>query len=186
MILPLLLALSGYHIILATSPVCSVLPDSTRKKKFNAFGFRKLWSHRRRFGRICRVRCILKGAWKFLLMGWCDVSLTNYLLLISLAFLVLGFAAINRFGMSTLIIWSSMLSFSSLTAPDATQFGEHTVTQKHLYTGLFVIGIPLLWLSSPISTIFWLIGASGVLILGHASVIEPGVESEYANIQESV
>jgi len=94
--------------------------------------------------------------------------LTNYLLLISLAFLVLGFAAINRF------------------APDATQFGEHTITQKHLYTGLFVIGIPLLWLSSPISTIFWLIGASGVLILGHASLIEPGVESEYANIQESV
>ena len=72
------------------------------------------------------------------------------------------------------------------TAPDATQFGEHTVTQKHLYTGLFVIGIPLLWLSSPISTIFWLIGASGVLILGHASLMEPGIESEYANIQESV
>ncbi|KAF8628875.1 hypothetical protein AX15_003662 [Amanita polypyramis BW_CC] len=94
--------------------------------------------------------------------------LTNYLLLIALAFLVLGFAAINRF------------------APDATQFGEHTVTQKHLYTGLFVIGIPLLWLSSPISTIFWLIGASGVLILGHASFVEPGIESEYANVQESV
>ncbi|KAK2464243.1 hypothetical protein APHAL10511_003700 [Amanita phalloides] len=94
--------------------------------------------------------------------------LTNYLLLISLAFLVLGFSAINRF------------------APDATQFGEHTITQKHLYTGLFVIGIPLLWLSSPIATIFWLIGASGVLILGHASYMEPGIESEYANIQEPV
>ncbi|PFH53823.1 hypothetical protein AMATHDRAFT_136805 [Amanita thiersii Skay4041] len=94
--------------------------------------------------------------------------LTNYLLLISIAFLVLGFAAINRF------------------APDATQFGEHTVTQKHLYTTLFVIGIPLLWLSSPIATIFWLIGASGVLIIGHASLIEPGIESDYASIQESV
>ncbi len=33
MILPLLLALSGYRIILATSPVRSVLLDSTRKKK---------------------------------------------------------------------------------------------------------------------------------------------------------
>jgi len=94
--------------------------------------------------------------------------LTNYLLLISLAFLVFGFAAINK--------W----------APDATQFGEHTVTQKHLYTGLFVIGIPLLWISSPISTFFWLVGASGILILGHASVLEPGVESEYASIQEQV
>ncbi|KAF9454046.1 prenylated rab acceptor PRA1 [Macrolepiota fuliginosa MF-IS2] len=90
--------------------------------------------------------------------------LTNYLLLIAMAFLVGGFALINKF------------------APDATQFGEHTVTQKHLYTGLFVIGIPLLWLASPIGTIFWIIGASAVLILGHASLIEPGVESDYAAI----
>jgi hypothetical protein len=71
---------------------------------------------------------------------------------------------------------------SSPTAPDATQFGEHTVTQKHLYLGLFVIGLPLLWLASPISTIFWIIGASAVLVLGHACLMEPGVESEYAAI----
>ncbi|KXN91039.1 Peroxisomal targeting signal 1 receptor [Leucoagaricus sp. SymC.cos] len=90
--------------------------------------------------------------------------LTNYLLLIAMAFLVGGFALINKF------------------APDATQFGEHTVTQKHLYTGLFVIGIPLLWLASPIGTIFWIVGASAVLILGHACLIEPGVESDYAAI----
>jgi len=67
-------------------------------------------------------------------------------------------------------------------APDATQFGEHTITQKHLYTGLFVIGIPLLWYASPISTIFWIFGASAVLILGHACLMEPGVESDYAAI----
>lgn len=130
----------------------------------------------------------LERGFKFLLTSCRDASLTNYLLLISLAFLVLGFAAINRFGMLFMLRrFDLTLSFlSSLTAPDAAQFGEHTITQKHLYTGLFVIGIPLLWLSSPISTIFWLIGASGVLILGHASLIEPGVESEYSNIQESV
>ncbi|KAG6866704.1 hypothetical protein C0991_011363 [Blastosporella zonata] len=93
--------------------------------------------------------------------------LTNPLLLFSLAFLVFGFAAINKF------------------APEATQFGEHTVTQKHLYTGLFVIGLPLLWISSPIGTFFWLVGASGFLILGHASLLEPGIESDYATIQET-
>ncbi|KAG6837505.1 hypothetical protein H0H93_008430 [Arthromyces matolae] len=92
--------------------------------------------------------------------------LTNPLLLISLAFLVFGFAAINKF------------------APEATQFGEHTVTQKHLYTALFVIGLPLLWIASPIATFFWLVGASGILILGHASLLEPGIESDYATIQE--
>jgi PRA1 family protein 1 len=66
------------------------------------------------------------------------------------------------------------------------QVGDHVVTQKSLYMGLFVIGLPLLWLSSPLGTFFWLVGASGVLILTHACVIEPGVESEYANVPESV
>ncbi|TFK73917.1 prenylated rab acceptor PRA1 [Pluteus cervinus] len=94
--------------------------------------------------------------------------LTNFLLLFSLALLVGGFILINKY------------------APEATQLGEHTITQKHLYTALFVIGLPLLWWSSPILTFFWFVGASGVLILGHASLIEPGVESEYTTIQDTV
>ncbi|KIP04198.1 hypothetical protein PHLGIDRAFT_93769 [Phlebiopsis gigantea 11061_1 CR5-6] len=94
--------------------------------------------------------------------------LTNPLLLIAMGFLVGGFAAINKF------------------APEPMQVGEHVVTQKSLYTGLFVIGIPLLWLSSPLSTIFWIVGASGILIVGHASLMEPGIESEYAQVQDSV
>ena len=66
------------------------------------------------------------------------------------------------------------------------QVGDHVVTQKSLYLGLFVIGIPLLWLSSPLNTIFWVVGASGLLIVGHASLMEPGIESEYAQVSESV
>ena len=115
-------------------------------------------------------------------------SLTNYLLLISLAFLVFGFAAINKFGIfdMTFTKCTSTLTGMVSAAPEATQFGEHTVTQKHLYTALFVIGLPLLWISSPIGTFFWLVGASGVLILGHACLLEPGVESDYAAIGETV
>ncbi|THH15135.1 hypothetical protein EW146_g5292 [Bondarzewia mesenterica] len=94
--------------------------------------------------------------------------ITNPLLLISLGFLIGGFAAINKF------------------APEPMQVGEHVITQKHLYTALFVIGIPLLWISSPLGTFFWLVGASAVLILGHATIIEPGIESEYATVGESV
>ncbi|KAI6026333.1 prenylated rab acceptor PRA1 [Pisolithus microcarpus] len=89
-------------------------------------------------------------------------SLTSPLLLFSLAFLTGGFAAINKF------------------APDPVQVGDHVITQKSLYTGLF------LWLSSPFMTFFWLVGASSCLILGHACLIEPGIESEYTSIQESV
>ncbi|KZT08363.1 prenylated rab acceptor PRA1 [Laetiporus sulphureus 93-53] len=94
--------------------------------------------------------------------------ITNYLLLVSLAFLIGGFIAINRF------------------APEPMQVGEHVVTQKSLYTGLFVIGIPLVWFSSPLSTFFWLFGASSFLIIGHASLMEPGIESEYAAVGEAV
>jgi hypothetical protein len=148
---------------------------------------RKLWAHSRSSWSVRRVRLApssLRGF--FDLIDVLTFSLTNPLLLISLAFLVLGFAAINKFGMfltsscrpSRILIWYA--------APEATQFGDHVVTQKHLYTGLFIIGIPMFWLAGPFSTFFWLIGASSVLVLGHASLLEPGVESEYASIQENV
>jgi hypothetical protein len=92
----------------------------------------------------------------------------NYMLLLSLMFLVGGFAAINKF------------------APEATQFGEHTITQKHLYTALFVIGIPMFWWAGPFGTFFGVLTGSALLVLGHASLLEPGVESDYASIQDAV
>ena len=94
--------------------------------------------------------------------------LTSPWLVGALVFLVGGFILINKFG------------------TDPMQVGEHTITQKTLYTGLFVIGIPLLWIASPFMVIFWLIGASAFLIISHACLLEPGVESEYAGLGESV
>jgi len=44
----------------------------------------------------------------------------------------------------------------------------------------------MFWIAGPFGTFFWLIGASGVLILGHASLLEPGVESDYAAINDQV
>ena len=85
---------------------------------------------------------------------------------------------------SLLIVSVPFLSYH--TAPEPMQVGDHVVTQKSLYTGLFVIGLPLLWWSSPLGTFFWLVGASGVLIFAHASLIEPGVESEYATVEDGV
>ncbi|KAF9653812.1 prenylated rab acceptor PRA1 [Thelephora ganbajun] len=94
--------------------------------------------------------------------------LNNLWLLGSLVFLVGGFSLVNKYG------------------ADPLQFGDHTVTQKSLYTGLFVIGIPLLLWASPLGTFFWLVGASSIIILGHASIMEPGVESEYAQVDGGV
>ncbi|KAF8550894.1 prenylated rab acceptor PRA1 [Imleria badia] len=95
--------------------------------------------------------------------------ITSPLLLIALAFLFGGFAAINKFGPT-----------------EPVQIGSWVITQKLLYTALFVIGLPLLYISSPFITFFWLVGASSCLILAHASLMEPGVESEYATVQDSV
>jgi len=94
--------------------------------------------------------------------------LTNYWLLIALGFLFGGFTAINK--------W----------APEPTQVGDYLVTQKSLYTALFVIGIPMLWIAAPLSTVFWIVGASAFLIIGHAALLEPGVESEYTAVQDAV
>lgn len=66
------------------------------------------------------------------------------------------------------------------------EIAGNTITQRQLYIGLFVIGIPILLLSSPLGTFFWLVGASGILIFGHASMIEPGIESEYATVHDQV
>ncbi|WVQ75727.1 hypothetical protein IAR50_005357 [Cryptococcus sp. DSM 104548] len=91
--------------------------------------------------------------------------LTNPLLLIAIAFFAGGFTAINKF------------------VPEPLQVGDHLITQKSLYTALFVIGIPILYIASPVSTFFWLVGSSAILILGHAVLMEPGVESEYAGVE---
>lgn len=47
-------------------------------------------------------------------------------------------------------------------------------TTSQLYVGLILISIPLFFWASPIMTLLWLLGASGVAILGHASLMEKG------------
>lgn len=92
--------------------------------------------------------------------------LSNWWLVVALIFLVGGFSLINKFGAEPINIAGT------------------EITQKNLYTVLFVVGIPLLWWSSPLGTFFWLVGASGVLILCHAMLLEPGIESEYVTAEQ--
>jgi PRA1 family protein 1 len=146
---------------------------------------RELWPYRCRSCCLCIVSNTLttNGPRSYFLIS---PRITSPLLLISLGFLVGGFAAINRFGTSLRPPAYPSPPTPRSTAPEPMQVGDHVITQKSLYTALFVIGLPLLWWSSPISTFFWLVGASSVLILGHATVVEPGIESEYATVQDSV
>lgn len=91
--------------------------------------------------------------------------LTNPLLLIAIGFLFGGFVAITKY------------------ITEDVQFGSTVVTQRNMYTALLILGLPMLWFAAPIATLMWLIGSSAVLIVGHAALMEPGVEAEYGSVQ---
>jgi hypothetical protein len=60
------------------------------------------------------------------------------------------------------------------------QLGSWRATTSQLYATLFIIAIPLgLW-ASPFAAVFWLIGASGVVILGHAAFLDKPIESAFS------
>lgn len=66
---------------------------------------------------------------------------------------------------------------------DPVEVGNAVITQKTLYIALFVIGLPILFFASPIGVFFWLVGSSSILIIGHAVLMEPGLESEYSGVE---
>ncbi|KAF4979899.1 hypothetical protein FZEAL_3980 [Fusarium zealandicum] len=74
--------------------------------------------------------------------------LTNWLLLFDIIFVVIGMWFIGR-----------------LDGHDL-EIGNFRASTSQLYTGLVVIAVPLGLIASPFATLLWLIGASGVTILG--------------------
>jgi PRA1 family protein 1 len=58
--------------------------------------------------------------------------------------------------------------------------GVVRATTSQLYTGLVIIAVPLFFISSPFQTILWLIGASGVTILGHASFMDKPIDEAFS------
>jgi hypothetical protein len=88
--------------------------------------------------------------------------LTNLLLLFVICFVIGG-----------------MFGIGKLQGNDL-QLGSWRASTSQLYTGLFIITIPLgLW-ASPFTTVLWLIGASGVTILGHAAFLDKPIESAFS------
>ncbi|KAL1858532.1 hypothetical protein Plec18167_003598 [Paecilomyces lecythidis] len=53
-------------------------------------------------------------------------------------------------------------------------------TTSQLYTGLLVVAVPLGIWGSPISTVLWLIGATGVTVFGHASLMDKPIENAFS------
>jgi hypothetical protein len=58
--------------------------------------------------------------------------------------------------------------------------GVIRATTSQLYTGLVVIAVPLFFFASPFQTLLWLVGASGVTILGHASFMDKPIDEAFS------
>lgn len=56
------------------------------------------------------------------------------------------------------------------------------LTSSQLYTCLLIVALPLGFIASPISTILWLVGASLITIIGHASFMDKPIESQFDQV----
>ena len=57
--------------------------------------------------------------------------------------------------------------------------GFRRFNTSQLYTGLLCIGVPLGIWASPIATVLWLIGATGVTVFGHAAFMDKPIENAF-------
>lgn len=88
--------------------------------------------------------------------------LTNLYLLFDIVLVVGGMWAIGKLGGADL------------------EIGTVRATSSQLYTGLACIAVPLAFIASPVATVLWLIGATGVTILGHASLMDRPIENAFS------
>jgi hypothetical protein len=77
------------------------------------------------------------------------------------------------------LVVGGMFGIGKLEGNDL-QIGSWRASTSQLYTTLFVIAIPLgLW-AKPFSTALWLIGATGVTVVGHAAFMDKPIESAFS------
>ena len=88
--------------------------------------------------------------------------LTHLLLLFVICFVIVGMYGIGKLEGNDL------------------EIGSWRATTSQLYTGLAVISIPLGLFASPFAAMLWLIGASGVTIIGHAAFLDKPIESAFS------
>ncbi|KAM5351625.1 hypothetical protein ACJ41O_004348 [Fusarium nematophilum] len=88
--------------------------------------------------------------------------LTNWLLLFDIILVVVGMWFIGR-----------------LDGHDL-EIGTFRASSSQLYTGLVVVAVPLGLIASPFTTLLWLIGASGVTILGHAAFMDKPIDEAFS------
>ena len=80
---------------------------------------------------------------------------------------------------SIVFVGAGLFGIKKLNGRDL-ELGFTRATTSQLYTGLLVIGIPLFIWARPIGTALWLVGATGVTILGHASFMDKPIDTAFS------
>lgn len=78
-----------------------------------------------------------------------------------------------------ILVAGGMYGIGRLQGQDL-DLGFSRFTTSQLYTGLLIIAVPLGFISRPFATMLWLIGASGVSVLGHATLMDRPIESTFS------
>ena len=78
-----------------------------------------------------------------------------------------------------ILVTGGLYGISKLEGRDL-DVGFLRATPSQLYTALLIVAVPLGIWGSPIATALWLIGATGVTVLGHASFMEKPIENAFS------
>ncbi|KAA8576230.1 hypothetical protein EYC84_006381 [Monilinia fructicola] len=89
----------------------------------------------------------------------------------------LGHFASNYFALFIMLSIYSLLTNLLLLFDIILAVGA---TSSQLYTGLLIVAVPLGIIASPFTTLLWLIGASGVSIIGHASFMDKPIDEAFS------
>lgn len=78
-----------------------------------------------------------------------------------------------------ILVVAGMYGIGKLEGRDL-DLGFVRATTSQLYTALICVAVPLGFIANPFSAALWLIGASGVSILGHAAFMDKPIESAFS------
>ncbi|KAI8993695.1 PRA1 family protein-domain-containing protein [Pilobolus umbonatus] len=101
----------------------------------------------------------------------------NYLLIV-LALSI--YAVITNWWLvfTVLFIFGGFYIISRLDGP--ITIAGNVLSPSTLYSSYGVISFVLLLFSGATGVIFWIIGAAALIILGHAAILEPGIEGDFS------
>lgn len=78
-----------------------------------------------------------------------------------------------------ILVTGGLYGISKLEGRDL-DVGFRRFNTSQLWTGLLIVAVPLGIWASPISTVLWLIGATGVTVFGHAALLDKPIENAFS------